>query len=333
MVSCQSTTSTTVVQTLQSTTASTITTTSDKCLACCSYNATVRQRNIMNNVDSVFSSRKQMDIVFVVKNSGAFLTSRLDQVNEFIRDLLTYLQQRGYVIVHPDYARIALFTFAENVSIIMNGIADTSGKYDACQLPDYVSGITLNQTLSDSDPLIALNTAKQTFQSDASRNATKILFHFDNGANWNQANGGAIATVVDDMKKMGVQRFAAGVGLPPYGWMNTSEVEQNVQSIASDVNNYYACMDDWSLAIYSALDKLQQNDDGANSAAGETNLYTYSPRGSPNCDMMNCSIRTGDRNCLACSSLSSSICACDAIARQFSCQGERNPNAKNMQYY
>lgn len=52
---------------------------------------------------------------------------------------------------------------------------------------------------------------------------------------------------------MRVHRFAAGVGLPPIGWMDTLQLEQNVQSVASDVMNYYACMDDWSAAIGDAI--------------------------------------------------------------------------------
>ena len=52
---------------------------------------------------------------------------------------------------------------------------------------------------------------------------------------------------------MGVHRFAAGVGKPPNGWMNAAAREQNVLSVASDENRYYACMEEWTDALNAAL--------------------------------------------------------------------------------
>ena len=50
---------------------------------------------------------------------------------------------------------------------------------------------------------------------------------------------------------MRVYRFAAGVGKPPYGWMDAASEELNVQSVDFD-NKYYVCMEEWTNAINAA---------------------------------------------------------------------------------
>ena len=243
---------------------------SGTCDQCCIYDKTLRQVNIMQNINFVFELAKQkMDLIFVVKNSQGFEQMRLSQVKSFISNLTDYLGMQRYLVVHPDYARISILTFADTVISVMNGVSDLSGYYDACRLPSYIDEIQLSTLSDSSDPYNVLKAAFDIFENSG-RNVTKILFYFDNGGDWLESIsvGPKPGDIVAKMKEIGVLRFAAGVGLPPLGWMDSLQREQNVQSIASDTSNYYACMDDWTVAINKAWEGMRKVFQSANEIKG-----------------------------------------------------------------
>lgn len=215
----------------------------------------------------MLSQRQQIDLIFIIKNSQGFEWSRLNQTLLFVSNLMTYLQLKGFLVVHPEYGRVAILTFADNlVTPIVDGINAVTGPAynDACRLQSYINGIPWNQK-SDvgNSPYNVLLQAQQIFMS-SQRNATRVVFYFDNGANWLTDDPTMRADLLNNLRiAMNVHIFAAGVGLVPNGWMTESQMEHNVQGIASGTNNYYACMDDWSVAISNALnDTLLANTQG-----------------------------------------------------------------------
>ena len=240
-----------------------------QCSNCCSYNQADQLANIKQNIDFIFGLQQKMDIVFVVKNSQGFEQTRLQQVKDFLNNLTDYLVLSGRLIVHPDYARIALFTFADTVVTIMNGVVDLTGYYDACRFSDYIRRMQLSTFTLSSDPYNVLKETADTF-ARSGRNVTRILFYFDNGSNWlpSTSTANKAASVVSLLQNMQVHRFAAAVGLPPVGWMDSLQKEMNVQSVASDTSNYYACMDEWTEAINDAITTVLNSDN-----QGYSNTY------------------------------------------------------------
>ena len=109
----------------------------DQCVVCCYSNdltlRSARMSNIMNSVDYVFGLQ-QIDFAIILKNSQGMTHSSLSQVLEFLRSLITYLEWTGRLIIHPDYARIFIYTFADRATVKMNGISDSTAFYDACEL-------------------------------------------------------------------------------------------------------------------------------------------------------------------------------------------------------
>lgn len=225
---------------------------------CCKYDHNERQQSIKLNVDVVFSQRQQIDLIFIIKNSQGFEQRGLNQTLSFVSNLVTYLQLRGYLIVHPEYGRVAILTFADDlVTSIVDGInANTGSTYnDACKLPSYINSVKWNQKFDviGSNPYNVLLQAQQTFIS-SQRNATRVVFYFDNGANWLTDDPNTRSKLLNNLRyEMNVHIFAAGVGEYPNGWMTDSQMEHNVQGISSGSSNYYACMEDWSVAISNAL--------------------------------------------------------------------------------
>ena len=114
-----------------------------------------------------------------------------------------------------------------------------------------INDITIKTKSSSSDPSTVLDLAANAFER-SKRDAVKVLFFFDNGDYGDNSKPSAtVMPTILHMRDMGVYRFAAGVGKPNDGWLNSEEKELNVQSVASDVNNYYACMEEWTDAIYN----------------------------------------------------------------------------------
>ena len=217
-------------------------------------------QNIMNTVDNVFSRKKQVDFAIIVKNSQGFLDIRLQQVLEFLKNLIAYLEWKELLIIHPDHARISIYTFADQATIKMDGISDSSAFYDACMLNATINEITIKSQSKNSDPAPVLELTANTFERSR-RDAVKVLFFFDNGdynGDNSKPSANAMATILR-MRDMGVYRFAAGVGKPNDGWMNSEIKEQNVQSVASDENNYYACLEEWIGTFHNALVKMAVN--------------------------------------------------------------------------
>ena len=254
-----------VTQTSFSTVASATTPSSyEKCQVCCYSIAQTqkeaRMQNIMNTVDNVFSRKKQVDFAIIVKNSQGFLDIRLQQVLEFLKNLIAYLEWKELLIIHPDHARISIYTFADQATIKMDGISDSSAFYDACMLNATINEITIKSQSKNSDPAPVLELTANTFERSR-RDAVKVLFFFDNGdynGDNSKPSANAMATILR-MRDMGVYRFAAGVGKPNDGWMNSEIKEQNVQSVASDENNYYACLEEWIGTFHNALVKMAVN--------------------------------------------------------------------------
>lgn len=141
---------------------------SGACVGCCNYDATARRANIRQTIDYVFGLQKRIDVVFVVKTSQGFEQQRLKQVLTFISDLVDYVTLRGWLVIHPDYGRVSILTFADNVITVMNGVADSTGYYDACRFHSYLSTIQLSTLTDSSDPYPALAQAAQAFAADAS---------------------------------------------------------------------------------------------------------------------------------------------------------------------
>lgn len=140
---------------------------SGACVGCCNYDATVRRTNIRQTIDYVFGLQKRIDVVFVVKTSQGFEQQRLKQVLTFISDLVDYVTLRGWLVIHPDYGRVSILTFADNVITVMNGVADSTGYYDACRFHSYLAAIQLSTLTDSSDPYPALAQAAQAFAADA----------------------------------------------------------------------------------------------------------------------------------------------------------------------
>ena len=232
----------------------------DQCVVCCYSNDNTlriaRMNNIMDTVNYVFGLKQQIDLAVVLKNSQGMTPSSLSKVLEFLRNLITYLEWKGLLIIHPDFARISIYSFADQATVKVNGIGDSTAFYDACELNGIINSITRSSESSSSDPSIVLQMTVNTFENsrrneNSMRKAVKILFYFDNGGDWLTKTN--ISFTVAALQDMGVHRFAAGVGKPPDGWMYTAAREQNVQSVASDENRYYACMEEWTDALNAAL--------------------------------------------------------------------------------
>ena len=225
-----------------------------QCDVCC-YSKDPIQRSermdkIMTTVNYVFRLQQQIDLAIVLKNSQGIYPISLSNVLEFLKNLITYLEWKGLLIIHPDFARISIYTFADQPTVKANGIRDGTAFYDACELNGIIKSIMKSSESSSSDPSIVLQWTVNTFES-SKRNAVKVLFYFDNGGDWSAKTN--ISSTVAVLQDMGVHRFAAGVGKPPDGWMYTATREQNVQSVASDENRYYACMEEWTDALNAAL--------------------------------------------------------------------------------
>ena len=226
----------------------------NQCVVCCYSNDNIlrlaRMNSIMTTVNYVFGLKQQIDLAVVLKNSQGMPPSSLSKVLAFLRNLITYLEWKDLLIIHPDFARISIYSFADQATVKMNGISDSTAFYDACELNGIINSITRSSESSISDPSIVLQWTVNTFEKSR-RDAVKILFYFDNGGDWSAKTN--ISSTVAVLQDMGVHRFAAGVGKPPDGWMYTATREQNVQSVASYENRYYACMEEWTDALNAAL--------------------------------------------------------------------------------
>ncbi|KAI0241358.1 hypothetical protein LSAT2_029167 [Lamellibrachia satsuma] len=89
-------------------------------------------------------------------------------------------------------------------------------------------------------------------KSNSRSGANKVLWVFYDGEK--DFPTGAVGK----LKRQGVTVFSAGVGAPPYGWMNSAERENNVISFADD-KYHYACAEDWMSIINNVTSNEKEN--------------------------------------------------------------------------